>query len=839
NAWSNFQVVIRGDNNVGKSVLMQRLQGKPFVSTYTPTAQIEASTIGWRYDRTGDMVKVEVWDVVDHARVRANQNPGTLKLSNDIAPNSRANMKGKEATGKGTNTAGFSHSFCDAQFVDVYKNTHGVIFVLDVTKPWTFLYVQRNAAQVPAHIPILLLVNKVDLRQDRSITNEELVAWTDNMAYDSDRDVRFAEVSLKNGYGLQFLHSYLSLPFLHLQRRSLTDLLQANAVNLRETSALLDESKLQSHAEYIDARRRKSSGAKVEDGHISHLSAQTQVRPSSPMLAESYPQNLGEALPSAHARIHAKEQVDENGYIRDTKDSKSSVQEHQGVNIPDKHQGDGIEDRLASSAGVLEASSAYSKDTAVENDGTCIGEGIVNPIDISEQSENKGDVAFDLLSDLVPIVIESGGAAPSAQLSEFYGSADDLSTDQRGGATTDVLPDDSYTSDNIVSAGDGVARDVMDEHEITDPVDATAEGDNRLLSVAVDEDFSYDEMVFNGVFGVGQQSGTSDSSSSSESAPETKPKPKTAPKKKQMTEKKDIGKLLSEDRSKERADIVESRRIPTGYADLAPVSNMTAAKVPVRAREVRGSQGLRKHSRHSRRAKDGDSNDEIPIPRASKSTPISNDDLDSFYGDSASVSARCSPAQASQLAFEPIQNQEHEPESVRAMGLGVNGLENPPLSAHDDLDLSAVRNEYVDFDALVTANTNTSHSRGSTRHTRKSKKSNKTKEDKRDRPGGVAGREKHRERSHRSKEASDSASSKEERNSSELRKSEHRHCDGRTDEALGQQGRERRGRSDDSKPRKSKEGTGDASRRRRKKNRGSGVDDDRGSEPGKSRHRDR
>lgn len=36
----------------------------------------------------------------------------------------------------------------DAEFVDVYKGAHGVVFLFDVTKQWTFDYVRREIGKV-------------------------------------------------------------------------------------------------------------------------------------------------------------------------------------------------------------------------------------------------------------------------------------------------------------------------------------------------------------------------------------------------------------------------------------------------------------------------------------------------------------------------------------------------------------------------------------------------------------------------------------------------------------------------------------------------------------------
>ena len=117
------------------------MQGGSFIESYTPSDEISVASIQWNYKATDDIVKVEVWDVVDKGKKRK-QLEG-LKMAQGELPN-------------------FEQPALDAEFVDVYKGAHGVIIIFDVTKAWTFDYVKREAPKVPKHIPILVLANFID-----------------------------------------------------------------------------------------------------------------------------------------------------------------------------------------------------------------------------------------------------------------------------------------------------------------------------------------------------------------------------------------------------------------------------------------------------------------------------------------------------------------------------------------------------------------------------------------------------------------------------------------------------------------------------------------------------
>lgn len=215
----NMKIIIKGDRNVGKTCLFHRLQGQKFKEEYMPTQEIQVTSIHWNYKATDDVVKVEVWDVVDKGKKKKKLEG--LKLDNSIPdqiPEEPA---------------------LDAEFVDVYKNTNGVIILMDMTKNWTFDYVERELPKVPTHIPVLIFANHRDMGHHRTVTEDDVRMFVDSLDRPPDAaQIRYTEGSMRNGFGLKFLHKFFNLPFLQLQRETL---LRQIETNTRETELTIEE----------------------------------------------------------------------------------------------------------------------------------------------------------------------------------------------------------------------------------------------------------------------------------------------------------------------------------------------------------------------------------------------------------------------------------------------------------------------------------------------------------------------------------------------------------------------------------------------------------------------
>ncbi|XP_028038750.1 rab-like protein 6 isoform X2 [Bombyx mandarina] len=295
----NMKILIKGDRNVGKSCLLQRLQGGPFIEDYVPTDQIQVAPIHWTYKNSDYIVKVEVWEVVDKGRTKK-KTPIGLKLENQSAPSLEDNLDAP---------------VLDATFLDVYKNTTGVILMLDITKPWTFEYVVKELSQVPADLPVVILGNHCDMQHHRQVHSHHIEQALHNAKQIRTAPVRYAESSMRNGFGLRLLHKFLSIPFLRLQKTSLLEQLQRNQRDMEEIEQELDEYQNSEESQYntfLDrlTNKRKQNTNQVEPRPSNERSPSIVLGGGKPIVPPSVNPLLAQSLnPSMKAQIPEAKQT--------------------------------------------------------------------------------------------------------------------------------------------------------------------------------------------------------------------------------------------------------------------------------------------------------------------------------------------------------------------------------------------------------------------------------------------------------------------------------------------------------------------------------------------------
>ncbi|XP_015427814.1 PREDICTED: rab-like protein 6 [Myotis davidii] len=280
----NMKIVIRGDRNTGKTALWHRLQGKKFVEEYIPTQEIQVTSIHWSYKTTDDIVKVEVWDVVDKGKCK--KRGDGLKMENDP----------QEAE---------SEMALDAEFLDVYKNCNGVVMMFDITKQWTFSYILRELPKVPTHVPVCVLGNYRDMGEHRVILPDDVRDLMDRLDRPPGSSYfRYAESSMKNSFGLKYLHKFFNIPFLQLQRETLLRQLETNQLDI---DATLEELSVQQETEdqnysifleMMEARSRGHTSPLAANGQSPSSGSQSPVVPVSAVSTGSS-SPMGTALTTA------------------------------------------------------------------------------------------------------------------------------------------------------------------------------------------------------------------------------------------------------------------------------------------------------------------------------------------------------------------------------------------------------------------------------------------------------------------------------------------------------------------------------------------------------------
>ncbi|XP_033228274.1 rab-like protein 6 isoform X2 [Belonocnema kinseyi] len=323
----NMKIIIKGDRNVGKTCLFYRLQGQKFIEEYVQTEEIQVASIQWNYKATDDVVKVEVWDVVDRGRRRRKMDG--LKMDN--APSESI----------------IEEPALDAEFLDVYKGTNGVIIMMDITKSWTFDYVQRELPKIPSHIPVIVLGNHCDMSHHRCVTADHVTYFIDTLQ-GRLAQVRYAETSMRNGFGLKLLHKFFNLPFLQLQRETLLKQIETNEEETRLTIQELDLYQESDDADYdtfldnlVNKRRAVADSASATALVPNVTSSLSNHHLSSPNYSGNFNSDMRRTT-SMPGPIGAGNPIPvKNAEIRSPPKKESTVpkmHENSGMNSPQKQQ---------------------------------------------------------------------------------------------------------------------------------------------------------------------------------------------------------------------------------------------------------------------------------------------------------------------------------------------------------------------------------------------------------------------------------------------------------------------------------------------------------------------
>ncbi|XP_025214733.1 rab-like protein 6 isoform X4 [Theropithecus gelada] len=242
---------------------------------------------------TDDIVKVEVWDVVDKGvlfvvpvRDFKTGIPRVPRMVWSPFSSGKCKKRGDGLKMENDPQEAESDMALDAEFLDVYKSCNGVVMMFDITKQWTFNYILRELPKVPTHVPVCVLGNYRDMGEHRVILPDDVRDFIDNLDRPPGSSYfRYAESSMKNSFGLKYLHKFFNIPFLQLQRETLLRQLETNQLDM---DATLEELSVQQETEdqnygifleMMEARSRGHASPLVANGQSPSSGSQSPVVP--------------------------------------------------------------------------------------------------------------------------------------------------------------------------------------------------------------------------------------------------------------------------------------------------------------------------------------------------------------------------------------------------------------------------------------------------------------------------------------------------------------------------------------------------------------------------------
>uniref|UniRef100_A0A8C4SCT0 RAB, member RAS onco family like 6 n=1 Tax=Erpetoichthys calabaricus TaxID=27687 RepID=A0A8C4SCT0_ERPCA len=160
--------------------------------------------------------------------------------------------------------------------------------MFDITKQWTFNYILRELPKVPNHVPVCVLGNHRDMGEHRVILPDDIRDFIAGLNRPLGSSyIHYAESSMKNGFGLKYLHRFFNIPFLQLQRETLLRQLETNQLDI---DATLEELTVQQETEdqnydifleMMETRNRGYSSPVPANGQSPSSGSQSPIVPAS------------------------------------------------------------------------------------------------------------------------------------------------------------------------------------------------------------------------------------------------------------------------------------------------------------------------------------------------------------------------------------------------------------------------------------------------------------------------------------------------------------------------------------------------------------------------------
>lgn len=129
-------------------------------------------------------------------------------------------------------------------------------------------YVYKELPKIPDNIPVLVLGNHCDMNHHRSVNGDEVIYYLKTLAryynyclltifilytyihYFRSAPIRYAEVSMSNGFGLRLIYKWIGISFLQLQRENIMNHLETNGSETKIMTMELDVYQQSNEANY-------------------------------------------------------------------------------------------------------------------------------------------------------------------------------------------------------------------------------------------------------------------------------------------------------------------------------------------------------------------------------------------------------------------------------------------------------------------------------------------------------------------------------------------------------------------------------------------------------------